>query len=174
VRELVQTDRAVEIVWRAFELRPEPVPALDPQGDYLQRVWRASVYPLAENLGVPMKLPPIQPRTRLAHAAAHWARSLGRFDDYHREIFRAFFERGEDIGDVTVLAALAHELGLDSNSLTEALKTGEIEKSVLEDERAAARLGVTGVPAFIANRRATLSGVRPVEHLKQLVDQVRV
>jgi len=34
-------------------------------------------------------------------------------------------------------------------------------------------LGVTGVPAFIANSRATLSGVRPLEHLKQLVNQVR-
>jgi predicted DsbA family dithiol-disulfide isomerase len=173
VHELVQTDRDVEVVWRAFELRPEPVPALDPQGDYLQRVWKASVYPLAENLGILMKLPPIQPRTRLAHAAAHWARSQGRFDDYHREVFRAFFERGEDIGDIAVLASLATSIGLDSDPLTEALKTGAFEKSVLEDEEAAARLGVTGVPAFIANRRATLAGVRPVEHLKQLVDQVR-
>jgi predicted DsbA family dithiol-disulfide isomerase len=173
VHELLQTDRDVEVVWRAFELRPEPVPALDPQGDYLRRVWSASVYPLAESLGVTMKLPPIQPRTRLAHAAAHWARSQGRFDDYHREIFRAFFERGEDIGDVSILVALAFELGLDSNSLIEALEIGKFEESVLDDERAAARFGVTGVPAFIANRRATLAGVRPLEHLRQLVDQVR-
>jgi len=163
----------VEIIWRAFELRPEPVPTLDPKGDYLQHAWSTSVYPLAESLGVTMKLPPVQPRTRLAHESARWARSQGRFDDYHAEIFRAFFERGEDIGDVDVLASLALELGLDSDSLRQALKTRAFEKSVLEDERAAARLGVSGVPAFIANRRATLSGVRPVEHLKQLVDQVR-
>ena len=36
-----------EVVWRAFELRPEPVPALDPKGEYLMRVWRSSVYRLS-------------------------------------------------------------------------------------------------------------------------------
>ena len=173
MHELVKSDPGVEIIWRAFELRPEPVPALDPEGDYLQRAWSTSVYPLAESLGVTMKLPPVQPRTRLAHEVAHWARSQGRFDVYHQEIFRAFFERGEDIGEIDVLASLALQLGLDTDSPRQALKTREFEKSVLEDERAAARLGVTGVPAFIANRRATLGGVRPVEHLKQLVEQVR-
>lgn len=40
----------VELVWRAFELRPEPHPALDPRGEYLTRVWESSVYPLAERL----------------------------------------------------------------------------------------------------------------------------
>jgi predicted DsbA family dithiol-disulfide isomerase len=173
VHELSKTEPDVEVIWRAFELRPEPVPALDPKGDYLQRAWSTSVYPLAERLGVTMKLPPVQPRTRLTHEAAHWARSRGRFDDYHNEIFRAFFERGEDIGDADVLVALAIELGLESGALHQALKTHEFEKSVLRDESAAARFGVTGVPAFIANRRATLSGVRPVQHLKQLVDKVR-
>ena len=173
MHKLLKSEPDVEIIWRAFELRPEPVPTLDPKGDYLQRAWNTSVYPLAESLGVTMRLPPVQPRTRLAHAAAHWGRSQGRFDDFHTEIFRAFFERGEDIGDIDVLVTIALELGLDGNSLRQALKSHEFEKSVLEDERAAARLGVTGVPAFIANRRATLSGVRPVEHLQQLVEQAR-
>jgi predicted DsbA family dithiol-disulfide isomerase len=44
---------------------------------------------------------------------------------------------------------------------------------VLADEREAARLGVNSVPAFVANRKAVLSGVEPVENLKQLVEQVR-
>jgi predicted DsbA family dithiol-disulfide isomerase len=104
---LAATDPDIEIVWRAFELRPDPIPALDPQGDYLRNAWTNSVYPLAARLGMTMKLPPMQPRSRLAHEAAHWARSQGRFDDYHAEIFRAFFERGEDIGDINVLISLA-------------------------------------------------------------------
>jgi predicted DsbA family dithiol-disulfide isomerase len=173
VHELVQSDPDVELIWRAFELRPEPVPTLDPNGDYLKRAWSTSVYPLAERLGMTMKLPPVQPRTRLAHESAHWARSQGRFDDYHAEIFRAFFERGEDIGDVDVLASLTLELGLETDSLRQALKTHEFEKSVLADELDAASLGVSGVPAFIANRKAALSGVQPVENLKKLAEQVR-
>lgn len=163
----------MDIVWRAFELRPEPVPQIDPQGEYLQRVWTSSVYPLAEQLGVTMRLPSVKPRSRLSHEAAHWARAQGRFDDYHREIFRAYFERGEDIGNIDVLRTLATELGLDSNSLNQALTSHEVLERVLADEREAEMLGVRGVPAFIANRRAALSGVQLLENLKQLVESVR-
>jgi predicted DsbA family dithiol-disulfide isomerase len=173
VHELLRSDPGVEVVWRAFELRPHPIPTLDPGGDHLRRAWRHSVYPLAGRLGITMKLPPVQPRTRLAHEAAHWARSQGRFDDYHEALFRAFFERGDDIGEVGVLTSLAAELGLDSESLRQALERHEFEQRVLDDERQAEQLGVSGVPAFIADRRAALSGVQPVENLKKLVEHVR-
>lgn len=146
---------------------------IDPNSDYLRRVWSDSVSPLAERLGVTMRLPPVKPRTRLAHEAAHWARAQGRFEDYHDEIFRAFFERGEDIGALDVLIGLALELGLDSHSLRQALISHEFATSVLADEREAARLGVSGVPAFVANRKAALSGVQPVENLRKLMENVR-
>jgi len=120
-----------------------------------------------------MRFPPVKPRTRLAHEAAHWARAQNRFDDYHNEVFRAFFERGEDIGDVEVLIALSLKLEFDSNSLRQALNSHEFVASVLADEREAARLGVTGVPAFVADRRAALSGVQPIENLRKLIDSVR-
>lgn len=173
MHELTKSDSNVEIIWRAFELRPDPVPARDPQGEYLQKAWKNSVYPLAEGFGITMKLPPIQPRSRLAHEAAHWARSKGRFDDYHQAIFRAFFERGEDIGAIAVLTSLASGLGMESESLRKALENREFKESVLDDEREAQTLGVTGVPAFIANRKGALTGVQPVESLKQLVAHVR-
>jgi predicted DsbA family dithiol-disulfide isomerase len=44
---------------------------------------------------------------------------------------------------------------------------------VLADEHEAQMLGVRGVPAFVANRRAALSGVQSVAALKALVDRVR-
>jgi predicted DsbA family dithiol-disulfide isomerase len=163
----------VELIWRAFELRPEPVPVIDPNSEYLRRVWNDSVSPLAERLGVTMRFPRVKPRTRLTHEAAHWARAQGHFDDYHGEIFRAFFERGEDIGDADVLVALALGLGLDSQSLRQALSSHEFVASVLLDEREAARWGISGVPAFIANRKAALSGVQPVENLRRLIESVR-
>jgi predicted DsbA family dithiol-disulfide isomerase len=166
---MVRSEPGVEVVWRAFELRPEPVPTLDPAGEYLRRVWRDSVYPLAERLGMTMRLPPLQPRSRLAHEAARWARTLGRFDDYNAAVFRAFFERGEDIAAPPVLTSLATALGLDGDSLARALESREYEPGVIEDEREAEALGVRGVPAFVANRRAALSGVQTAENLRRLV-----
>lgn len=154
-------------------MRPEPVPTLDPNGEYLRRVWHGSVYPLAARLGVTMRLPPVQPRSRLAHQAAHWARSLGKFDEYNAAVFRAFFERGEDIGETEVLLRLAADTGLDPSGLRGALEAREFEPGVLADEREAEELGVGGVPAFVADRRQALSGVQPLERLRELVEQAR-
>jgi predicted DsbA family dithiol-disulfide isomerase len=120
-----------------------------------------------------MKMPPVKPRSRLTHEASHWARAQGRFEDYHDEIFRAYFERGEDIGEMDVLNAIALRLDLDSDSLRAALISHEFAASVLADEDDAARLGVSGVPAFIADRKAALSGVQPIENLRKLIENVR-
>ena len=169
VRELVKVEPGVEVVWRAFELRPAPVPTLDPKGDYLKKAWQNSVYPLAAQLGMKMALPPLQPRSRLAHEAAYWARAQGHFDQYHEEIFRAFFERGEDIGDLEVLVSLAAKLGFDTGSLRQALESHEFLPDVLSDEHEAHALGINGVPAFVAERRAAMTGVQPVENLRRLV-----
>ncbi len=173
MEELKRAEPGVEVFWKAFELRPEPVPTLDPRGEYLARVWRDAVYPLAARLGVPMRLPPVQPRSRRAHEAAHWARAQGRFGDYNAALFRAFFERGEDIGEVEVLVELAGALGLDGSRLRAALENKGFEPGVLADEREAAELGVSGVPAFIADRRFALSGVQSLARLRELVRRAR-
>ncbi|MDQ3712774.1 MAG: DsbA family oxidoreductase [Acidobacteriota bacterium] len=170
---MVNSESNIEIIWRAFELRPEPVPTLPPNGEYLHRVWNASVYPMAESIGITMKLPPVQPRSRLAHEAAHWARTLGKFEAMNAAIFRAFFERGENIGEIDVLVSLASALDLESDNLRRALDSREFERSVIADEQAAEMLGLSSVPAFVANRKYALSGVQSLENLKMLVEQVK-
>ena len=173
VNELAKAETDVEFIWRAFELRPEPVPTLPPDGEYLHRVWNSSVYPMAKSLGITMKLPPVQPRSRLALEAAHWARTVGEFEAMNTEIFRAFFERGENIGEINVLVSLASKLGLDSQSMRRALEIREFDQSVVEDEQTAQMIGLGGVPAFVANRKVALSGVQPLENLKKMVKYVR-
>lgn len=173
MRELGETDPNVAIVWRAFELRPDPVPTLDPNGDYLHRVWGSSVYPLAEHLNVDIKLPPVQPRSRRAHQAAHWARRHGKFREFNDALFRAFFQRGEDIGNADVLTRLASDMALDGDDLREALDNDLHLENVLADEREAKKLALSAVPAFVANRRIALSGVQSLENLQKLVEDAR-
>jgi len=149
------------------------VPSRDPGGEYLTRVWRDSVYPLAEQLGTTMRLPPIQPRSRRAHEAAKWAQTEGQFDAYNEALFRAFFERGEDISNIDVLANLARDLELDDSGLRAALESIQFEPAVIADEREASELGLHAVPAFIFNRRFALTGVQPVTALEQMLIRVR-
>ena len=173
LRELLKDTPDIDVRWRSFELRPTTMPPLDPRAEYLQRVWESSVLPLAAKLGVTMRMPPVQPRTRRTHEAAHWSRSVGRFDDYHAAILAAFFERGQDIGEVDVLVELADSLGMPGAELRAALVSRAFEQHVIDDEDEARDLDVGSVPAFIADGKFGVIGVQPVDVLRELVDRAR-
>lgn len=160
-------------MWRSFELRPGIVAPLDPNAEYLRRAWEHRVLPMAAELGVTMRQPPVAPRTRRTHEAAHWARAGGRFDDFHQAVLAAFFERGEDIGEIDVLVAIANGLGLPGGELQRALVGREFEQHVIDDEEKAKVLDVGSVPAFIALERFGVIGVQPVEALRHLVAHAR-
>ncbi len=168
----------LEIDWRAFELRPEPVPTLDPDGEYLRRVWARSVYPTARERGLALKLPPVQPRSRKALEAAEHARERGRFGAMHAALFRAFFEGGRDIGSLTVLEDVASSAGLERDGLRAALEEGRHTAKVLADQRLGAELGVGGVPALLigaadgAGRALLVSGAQPYEAIRAVLDRV--
>jgi predicted DsbA family dithiol-disulfide isomerase len=129
--------------------------------------WIRSVQPMAAKLGVRMRLPNVRPRSRLAHEAAAWARTQGRFDAMHDAIFRAIWERSEDIGDINVLVRLGVSVGLDQAALRVGLESHECLPEVLADQKLASQYGVTGVPAFIYEGRG-LVGVQTEESLARL------
>ena len=139
----------IELEWKAFELRPEPVPLPPVDGPDRRRRWVASVLPMAEARGLIMKQPPIMARTRLAFQAVELARDRDRVDAMHLAIFEAFFRDGRDIGRIDVLAGIADAIDLPPDALKTALASGIHLARVIEQERQAADLGVTGVPAML-------------------------
>ncbi len=122
------------VQWRAFELRPEPVPTLPPDSDYLVNIWDRAVYPMARERGMNLRLPSVQPRRRLALEAAEFARVEDGFDAMHGAIFRAFFEDGRDIGKIETLLELGEKCGLARAPLERALTSGELTARVQQDE----------------------------------------
>lgn len=155
--------------WRAFELRPEPVELLDPKGDYLISAWRNHVYFLAEQLGIMMKMPSIQTRSRRAHEAAKWAETYGRMNDFHLAVFKAFFQSDLDINDIEVLVRLAEDLGMDGNALKNSLAGHEFTLQVVADEEEAMNIGVRAVPAFVSEGVLLAAGVQTVDRLAELL-----
>jgi predicted DsbA family dithiol-disulfide isomerase len=142
----------VDIVWHAFELRPTPTSTLDPDGAYLRDIWVREVYPMARERGMPLRLPPVQPRSRKAFEAAMYARDHDRFDAMHEALFHAFFIEGKDIEDTETLLDIAASVGLEMDPLKDALDVGRYTHRVLDEEKHAQHAGVSGVP-LIALRR---------------------
>jgi predicted DsbA family dithiol-disulfide isomerase len=148
-------DLDVEIAWKPVELRPYPAPTLRPEDDYLPSVWKSSVYPLAQALDVPLKLPSVspQPYSRLAHEGARFAALAGKADEYHVRVFSAFFEDDRDIGDLDVLTSVAGEVGLAPDEFRAALVSGRFTSAHEDALQEAGRLGIHSVPSVFINSR---------------------
>lgn len=174
-----QLGHGVEVVWHAFELRPEPAPTLDPNGSYIRNAWTRSVYPMAAERGLPMQLPPVQPRSRMAFEAAFFARDAGRFEEMHVALFRAFFEHGRNIGEVDELLRIAETSGVDTSGLRTALDEGRYTAAVLEDQQQAHALGINAVPLMLLRldghplqSAIPVQGAVPFDTLRAAVDRV--
>ena len=166
----------VDVRWRAFELRPEPFPTLPPNGAYLRDVWTRAVYPMAEDRNMTLKLPAIQPRSRLAHEAAQFAAEQGMFETMNMGLFRAFFEDGRDISNPEVLVDVGRCAGVNVKELPAALDEGRFRERVLADQSLAHDLGISGVPAMLLRpegqpieRGIDLTGAEPFESINPLV-----
>ena len=99
------------IEWMPYELRPAPQPTLRPDGEYLERVWQNSVYPMAEQLGIPIVLPKISPHphTGLAFVRISMyqcAVAEGQGLAYTHRMCTAFFQEARHIGKLPVLTEL--------------------------------------------------------------------
>lgn len=157
----------MDIVWRPFELRPEPQPP--PPQEYIDRAWRNSVQPLAERLGVIMRRPAVMPRTRLAHEAVAFAARQGHMGEMADAVFRAYWQDGRDIGQVAVLCETAAAVGLDAAALQACLEQRSLQAEVGEQLALGRKLGIQAVPTFVVGGRYLLQGLVDVEDLQQAV-----
>ncbi len=155
-----------------FELRPYPTPTLRPEGEYLQRAWTQSVYPLAKRLGVEIRLPQVspQPYSNLALQGLLFARDHGKANEYNDEVFRAFFQRSEDIGNIDVLANIAAKIGLVPDLFRVEMANGTYHAELSELLRAGIEEAhVNAVPTFFIGSQR-ISGLVPADELARIID----
>ena len=167
-----QSGVETSVSWMPFELRPEPTPTLRPEDDYLQTGWARSVYPMAAEMGVEIRLPDVspQPYSRLAFEGNLFAEEQGQSAAYTHRMFSAFFQESQDIGDVNVLTTLAEQVGLNGEAFRSALIDGTYAETHQMLLRVAyEQIPVTAVPTFLIGNRL-LRGLVPVDGL---IEQLR-
>ncbi|MBN6749407.1 DsbA family oxidoreductase [Micrococcus luteus] len=172
--EELKRDRDVEVTIRPFELRPDPVPTLRPEDDYLPRVWKQSVYPMSDRVGLPITLPSIspQPRTEKAFMVLQLAQELGLAEAYTEAMFAAFFQQDRNIGLDDVIIDVATSVGLDEAEVKEALDSEERRDRQRADQDYAVRtVGIDSVPGIVVEGQV-LRGVPSATRLKKVVDSL--
>jgi predicted DsbA family dithiol-disulfide isomerase len=158
------------VEWRGFLLRPDTPPEGRPL-PYPPEVIEQRLAPLREQaaeIGLPLVSHLRVPNSRPALEASEYAREVGQFDPFHRAVFHAYWAEDKDIGSITVLQQIARDVGLDDGELAMALEEGRYADRVEEDIDLAARIGFTGVPAFILGNRAIV-GAQPFEVFERVM-----
>ncbi|MBP7243415.1 DsbA family oxidoreductase [Amaricoccus sp.] len=112
------------------------------------------------------------PNTLDAHRVIRWAAAEGRQTATALEIFRRYFEAGEDVSDPAVLAAAAETAGLDGAAIGRLLAGDADRAETLAEAEAARSMGVTGVPTFLLGGRYAVVGAQPVETWMRIADEI--
>ena len=167
-------DLHVEAVWRPFQLNPDMPPEGMDRQSYLVakfgsaegagRIY-ASIAEAGAGEGIAFAFDRIQrtPNTISAHRLIRFAGENGRQDEVVELLFRRYFEEGVDIGDDERLIETTVEAGLDPDSVRAHLASSRDVEAVQLEDLQARRLGVTGVPCFIIDRRYAISGAQAPE-----------
>ena len=162
----------------AIELRLHPFlldPSTPPEGRDL-RAWLAQKYggqqvagmfdrvtAIGAHAGVHFDFAKVTrgPQTLASHVAIAAAPPALR-DAFVHAVHVAYFEQGQDIGDVEVLARLADQVGWSAAEARDAANDRTRRDEVAAAARLASARGISGVP-FVVIAGRSLHGAQPVE-----------
>lgn len=172
----------VQVEYRAFFLNP----TIPPEGydfiPYMQAKFNGRISleqafdgprRLGEQVGLRFNMEKISqaPNSTLSHCLIALTPPESR-EAMIEDVYAAYFEHGQDIGDIEVLLDIGQKHGLDGGKLRAELE-GETMRPQVEAEAAQAhQLGITGVPFFIINDKYAFSGAQPPEVILNLLRQV--
>jgi predicted DsbA family dithiol-disulfide isomerase len=103
--------------------------------------------------------------------ATEYAKNHGKFEPFHRLMYKAVWEDGKDIGDLAVIQEAAEESGLNWTELKDRLETRQYEKVVMEQYQQAMDMGIEGVPGFVIGN-FMFTGAQPYDVFQDVVNRV--
>jgi len=167
--------------WKGFQIHPEYPAAGIPieqriaqygQGRYAA-IWR-NILALAEGIGLEMNPPPVLTNSLMALEATEYARDQGKEKAFSNAVYQAYFQRGQNIGDVDVILSLAEQAGLNPAEVQDHLKGGTYSARIETSHQEARTFGVSGVPTFIVGPAQIVGAQSPevfVSMLKRVAER---
>jgi len=170
--EQLAQKQPIDVVWHAFMLRPPGSPSMTAE----KRAAIVAFEPklraqMREEFGLDIERGPLETQTFVTHHAMKHAERSGRGAEFHDAVLRAYWLRGEDIGDNEILRGLGGPLGLSFDDDVLAGTEAATAEAVRTDLGQATAYNIHGVPAFIFGNRYFVSGAQPLELLERAAVQ---
>ncbi len=174
IEELGSEGASIEVGWRAFRLDPGATAEPKDLRRALERKYGPGAFDemtrrltaLGPADGIDYRFDKaLRVDTFDAHRLLQWVQATtpGRTDAMADRLFRAYFTEGENVADRNVLARLAGDVGIASDSAGELLASNGFADVVEADLARAVEVGVTGVPAVVRNGAVVVPGAQEVD-----------
>lgn len=108
-----------------------------------------------------------------AHRVIRWAMSTGRQEAVAEGLMKAYFEDCAFLGDHALLADVATAAGMDGDLVRELLASDRDKDMIAAEVKQAHAMGIQGVPMFIFNQKAGVSGAQDASVLVQVIDKLQ-
>jgi predicted DsbA family dithiol-disulfide isomerase len=160
------------VSWRPFELNPTmPKSGMDRRvyldakfgGKEARREIEERLAKAGEAEGIVFAFDRIErtPNTFDAHRLIWLAGQQGCQDEITEVLFRSYFTKGREIGNLDSLAEIASDCGINREEVERFLSSDRAVQDVRAEEAIGHRLGVRGVPYFVLNGSISISGAQP-------------
>ena len=182
----LEEDARPDVEWKAFQLDPTiPIEGTEREAYFLAKFGDAvrieemheRLVHIGEEVGIEFRFDRQRtiPNTFRAHRLVKAAARHGMQEPVLDALFAANFEQGIDIADPDrlrelVLVAVA-DPELAARVIWDAERDEEITSAVATDIAEAQQLGITGVPAFVADRALVVPGAVPPTGLAQFLGE---
>lgn len=172
------------IRWRPYQLSSEtPKEGVDRAEHYARKFGNSPEYQQArqhllttgKNLGIAFDF---ESECRIAntldaHRLIRWAMMPGVQNEVVEGLMRAYFEECRFLGDHELLCQIAADAGMDTVLVKELLASDKDKDLIAFEVEEARRMGIQGVPMFIFNGKAGVSGAQDASVLIQVIDKLQ-
>lgn len=187
-----QLDKALEqrpeaissLRYRPFQLSTEtPVEGVDRAEHYARKFGDSPQYKaarehlltLGQSLGIAFDF---ESECRIAntldaHRLIRWALAPGLQSEVAEGLMKAYFEDCAFLGDHALLVDIAARAGMDAELVADLLKTDQDKDLIGTEVRQAQSMGIQGVPMFIFNGSAGVSGAQDASVLVDVIDKLK-
>jgi len=171
-----------ELAWHAFELNPSMPPEGQDISEHMAQKYGATPEQSKANrerlrnagseldfefsYGNKMRMV----NTFDAHRLLHWAGETGKQTALKLALFKAHFTDGKDVSDHDTLVSVAASVGLDEKRARDLLSTNLFAEEVRATEAEWQDRFITGVPAFIFNKKFMVPGAQEADVFANIIE----
>lgn len=173
----VDTDQAIEIVWKSFQLQPDIPKDLPKSTTMIEFMAKTKSWSIEESKAAHQHVTQMAAKEGLeynfdktvvansmdANRFIHLAQRFGFQNEAEELLFKAYFTEGKDIASLETLVDIGESIGMEAQVVKEAMESDAFQHAVNQDIEEARAIGVRGVPFFVFDRKLAISGAQADE-----------